>query len=612
MKKITAVFLAALLLAGCSSNNKSEKSSDIPPEIQSETTSVTTESSIEELTTEVLTNEAPLAVTNNHIQELDLSLPENSAYSQYDEENLSKSEFEVPDFGTLICENGNITLLSESNEINGLIDLPVESETVYVTIGSVIDNSRFSYTIHQEDANLGCGVYNLATGEDFRIEPAEGHIGYYPKCVSGDYLILSKARISDFYGYSRLNLNTYELEDIPDSLFKERRYTVCDAFSPDGKFSANIFVDRSGSLENVYTVSLISIETGDLLEEYIFSSENDYVNFSVKFVSENELYVYANQNHPAEKHFLYIIDLGKDNFDDLNKRKPVFFSDSGYYYYSYVGGRDSANFVLSFDNGGGNPVPIENGEDCIWYYNSGDTFYGTKWSIDGVSLCKCENNAVSDIFAYPQSYIHKSYFTGDYIYYVVSDDKTAEICRVDYNGENPESVLTLDEADDAIDFLVYDNKIYYDAKKYHKLGIYDIETGVNTDIPQGGVRRVYNGYMYYIDYYELRRMNLSDYSIEEFNEKAINFDFIGNDIVYSTYDEIKRDSSIFILENGVSRELFSAQEFFGNDYHYMIDKLCIENGHIFVEISSGPYYSYIAELDTDGNLVKTYYENKST
>lgn len=181
-----------------------------------------------------------------------------------------------------------------------------------------------------------------------------------------------------------------------------------------------------------------------------------------------------------------------------------------------------------------------------------------------------------------------------------------------YNGENPESVLTLDEADYALDFLVYDNKIYYDAKKYHKLGIYDIETGVNTEIPQGGVGRIHNGYMYYIDDYDLWRMKLSDYSIEAVNEKVINFDFIGNDIVYSTYDEIKRDSSIFILENGVNRKLFSAQEFFGNDYHYMIDKLCIENGHIFVEISSGPYYSYIAELDTDGNLVKTYYENKST
>ena len=612
MKKITAVFLAALLLAGCSSNNKSEKSSDIPPEIQSETTSVTTESSIEELTTEALTNEAPLAVTNNHIQELDLSLPENSAYSQYDEENLSKSEFEVPDFGTLICENGNITLLSASNEINGLIDLPVESETVYVTIDSIIDNSRFSYTIHQEDANLGCGVYNLATGEDFRIEPAEGHIGYYPKCVSGDYLILSRARISDFYGYSRLNLNTYELDDIPDSLFKERRYTVCDAFSPDGKFSANIFVDRSGSLENVYTVSLISIETGDLLEEYTFSSENDYVNFSMKFVSENELYVYANQNHPAEKHFLYIIDLGKDNFDDLNKRNPVFFSDSGYYYYSYVGGKDSANFVLSFDNGDGNPVPIENGEDCIWYYNSGDTFYGTKWSIDGVGFCKCENNVVSEIFAYPQSYIHKSYFTSDYIYYVVSDDKTAEICRVDYNGENPESVLTLDEADYTLDFLVYDNKIYYDAKKYHKLGIYDIETGVNTEIPQGGVGRIHNGYMYYIDDYDLWRMKLSDCSVEIVYEKVLNYDFIGNDIVYTPYGEHERDGDLFILANGISKKIFSAKELLEPDYYYMIDRLQYENEHIFVEISSGPYYSYIAELDTDGNLVKTYYENKST
>jgi|GEM_PF-7000486 len=44
----------------------------------------------------------------------------------------------------------------------------------------------------------------------------------------------------------------------------------------------------------------------------------------------------------------------------------------------------------------------------------------------------------------------------------------------------------------------------------------------------------------------------------------------------------------------------------------MIDKLQCENGHIFIDISSGPYYSYIAELDTDGNLIKNYYENNIT
>lgn len=612
MKKITAVFLAALLLAGCSSNNKSEESSDIPSEIQSETTSVTTERSIEELTTEALTNETPPAVTNSHIQELDLSLPENSGYAQYDEENLSKSEFEVPDFGTLICENGNITLSGQSGDITGLIDLPTESETVYVTIGCIIDSSRFSYTIHQEDANLGCGVYDLETGEDFRIEPAEGHIGYYPKCVSGDYLIMSRVRIADFYGYSRLNLNTYEIEDISAPTFKNRQYMSCDTFSPVGKISANISVDRSGGMGAVYTVSLISLETGEALDEYTFSSENDYANFYMKFDSKNELYVYAEQNHPVEKHFLYIIDLEKENSDDLNKMKPVFFSDSGYYYYYYVGGRDSANFVLSFDNGSGNPVPVENGEDCIWYYNSGDTFYGTKWNHGETSFCKCENNVVSEIFAYPQSYIHKIYFTDDYIYYVVSDDKTAEICRADYNGENPESVLTLDEADYTFDFLVYDNKIYYDAKKHHKLGIYDIETEINTDISQGGVGRIYNDYMYYINNTDLWRMNISDYSIEPVCEKVFNYDFIGNDIVYSPYGENERDGNLFILENGVSRKIFSAQEFFGNDYSYILSKLCTENEHIFVEISSGPYYSYVAELDTDGNLVRKYYENKST
>ncbi len=298
--------------------------------------------------------------------------------------------------------------------------------------------------------------------------------------------------------------------------------------------------------------------------------------------------------------------------DDLNKRKTIFFSDSGCYYYTYAGGRDSANYVLGFDNGDENPVLVENGEDCIWYFNIGDILYGTKWTVNGISFCKCENNVVSDIFEYPQSYFQIQYFTDSYIYYAVSDDNSTGIYRVDYNGDNPEFVFAPDDSDYALNFTVYGSKIYYNANQNHKLGVYDIETGVNTDIPQGGVGRIYNGYMYYNDHNDLCRMNLSDFSTELVCEKVLNYDFIGNDIVYSPYGENETDGSLFILENGESRKIFSAQEFFKQDYYYMIDKLQCENGHIFIDISSGPYYSYIAELDTDGNLIKNYYENNIT
>ncbi|MDE6787702.1 MAG: hypothetical protein K2J47_00050, partial [Ruminococcus sp.] len=55
------------------------------------------------------------------------------------------------------------------------------------------------------------------------------------------------------------------------------------------------------------------------------------------------------------------LNLAEPDKDDLmNKRKTIFFTDNGYYYYSEIGGRDSANYVLSYDSGDGNCMPIEN------------------------------------------------------------------------------------------------------------------------------------------------------------------------------------------------------------------------------------------------------------
>lgn len=247
-----------------------------------------------------------LNVTENsdNIEFYDLTLPENSGYLEYLTEFSYGNTYEMSDYGKISEEDGNIYLESISRERTALIDLPVKSETVYVTISCIIDESRFAYNIIQEDASLGCGVYNLANGDDYRIE-SEKRCHYFPKKVSGDYLILERGFIADTYGYSRLNLKTYVLTDIDLDFIENKHYRSNTAFSHDMKMTANISCDDKGK----YTATLFSLENEEVIEKYSISSENNYINFDLEFVSDNQLYIYALKEGDSKFNYLYVINL---------------------------------------------------------------------------------------------------------------------------------------------------------------------------------------------------------------------------------------------------------------------------------------------------------------
>ena len=296
MKKFLLILCSVFLLTGCSDKTSESSISDINSESQAESQ---TETPVES------ENELPVTEIADNIKLYDLTFPENKEYLQDSQEFPYIKEYEMSS-GKILAENGNIYFENFFGDRTALIELPAESETVYVVINCIIDRYQFAYSIIQEDSSLGCGVYDLASNEDFRIENTD-RCRYFPQKVSGDYLILTRGFIADFYGYSKLNLKTFELTDINTDFIENKRYLPCTAFSVDMKTTANISADYSEVPE--YIVTLFSLENEKVIEEYKFSSKNKYTNFDLKFVSDNKLYIYALKEGDSEFNYLYAIDI---------------------------------------------------------------------------------------------------------------------------------------------------------------------------------------------------------------------------------------------------------------------------------------------------------------
>lgn len=285
--------------------------------------------------------------------------------------------------------------------------------------------------------------------------------------------------------------------------------------------------------------------------------------------------------------------------DLMNRRKIIFPTDDGYYYYVYIGGRDSANYTLGFDSGDGNVVPFMECEDCVWYFMKGDTIYGTQMKLHDngkMNICKYENGSVTPIIVLPG--YREIFFDSDYIYYINYQSNGSDFYRVDYNGEHIEYIFTADD-NNVQRFNVYNDRIYYED-----LGIYDMNSGELIELSSGRSGRINGGYMYYVDEYNLMRMNLEDYSVELVFEDVVDFEFCGDMLIHMNFE------NIYKIQNGEEKLIFNVSEFFDNEYNYYIDNIQIEGERLFIDISSGPYYSYIVELDINGNFIRKYYENK--
>lgn len=249
-----------------------------------------------------------------NIQEIDLNHPENS-YPKYDIEFSYNNEYQLPD-GRKIIEEKNLYLEDSSGNRTSLIEVPEEETEMYVKFCDMIDDNRFYYYIIYHESTNGAGVYNVETGEDFRIENCEDHSGYVPTKVAGNYLWFERCRIADFKGFGKMNLNTYEFTEIDcSSLFDNGiifEWGSAIDISPDGTKVAlykTISNDPGKDNLNAYQVAVYSLTEEKIIQKYRFYSENKYTDNNVLYYSDKQVYLYAYQYENNPKEYLYIINL---------------------------------------------------------------------------------------------------------------------------------------------------------------------------------------------------------------------------------------------------------------------------------------------------------------
>lgn len=303
MKKLT-ILLLLILCTGCSnkpvSNNELMESSSV-------------ESSTLSATETYVENKEPDYNTGSDITFIDLSLPENNSYLKHYEEFSYGNEYTLSD-GRKIIEDKNLYLMDINGNRNAVIEIPEEDTQKYAVFWDIIDENRFAYYIINHETIEYSGIYNLETGEDFRIEPCEDGSVFIPEKKADNYLYFSKGLISDFRGVGKLNLDTYEFTEIDCSslLSNDTYYFGSPDFSPDGTKAAVYGIVSTASEANKmneYQLAVFSLNDNEAVKTYEFSSKCNYVNHQIVYHSANEIYLYLFQYGDDPQTHLYIIDL---------------------------------------------------------------------------------------------------------------------------------------------------------------------------------------------------------------------------------------------------------------------------------------------------------------
>jgi hypothetical protein len=234
------------------------------------------------------------------VQMIDLNLPENSNYLKYCKEYTYENEYLLPD-GRKIIEDKNLYLEDTAGNKTAIIEVPKEEEQKYVSFREMIDDNRFSYVIVYHETLDGSGVYNLETGEDFRIDDCEDHSTYAPNIVIDNYLYFVNGFISTFRGkIAKLNLDTYEFTEFDCSALLDDKDTVYYwgiDFSTDG--TKAVFLGRDNysnqNEKNRVQIAIYSLTDEKVVSTYTFFTEYEYVNYELIYHDDNEIYLYLYQ-----------------------------------------------------------------------------------------------------------------------------------------------------------------------------------------------------------------------------------------------------------------------------------------------------------------------------
>ncbi len=289
-----------------------------------------------------------------------------------------------------------------------------------------------------------------------------------------------------------------------------------------------------------------------------------------------------------------------DEWSVKNQNKFILLNEEGYYYYINHSGKDGPDPTLVLDSNG---TCLEQTVSDYFhvYFIQGNTLYGYD---DYLGICKYENGQTIPFHVNPSYF----YFTEDYIYF--SQNEESVLYQMDYTGQNTNVVLNLDmDGAKFQNFVVYQDKIWFNLADnmvsddiQHNFCVYDMQTQKLLKFDRGNVGKINNGWMYYIDEtHQLYRFHCKTYCVEPVCETRIEaFDFYDNYILYLTED------SLYRFNTAENTKTLSANQL--GDSYYLWNVQC-EDDRIFVAAAAGSLYTYIGEINLDGQIIQKIHED---
>jgi len=297
------------------------------------------------------------------------------------------------------------------------------------------------------------------------------------------------------------------------------------------------------------------------------------------------------------------LNLGEPDEWNFNSRtKEIFLCENGYYYYFEKGDVDGPHRVLAFDSGDGNRIEQVATDNFTGVFLHDNDIYGYQ---EDSGVCKYENGVLT---VFPNTQTYNIYFSESGIYFSGIDESV--IYRMDYTGENITPIAKLNKHQIEIcDFAIYKGKIWYDyidreisGMPQKNFATYDLETKEVLEFDNGRVGLINNSYMYYTDDdSKFYRFNCETYCVEKICDATVEaFDFSGGFILYATED------AVYKLNEKENKKILSVNQLGKSDYFLAIQ---CQNDRIFILSGSGAFYTYLAEIDINGKIIKKIHED---
>lgn len=326
-------------------------------------------------------------------------------------------------------------------------------------------------------------------------------------------------------------------------------------------------------------------------------------------------YVYPNAKDLAA------IETGKDDlFENFyNNYQPYIDKNGGMYYYEVIDG-DSAQDQLLF-NGGTDAVRVDLPSSELFTLGAivDDVAYGVeRRETDGDPFARyLISYSDGDEKLMCEEPIFASFFAPEGVYYQAANI----IYLMDYSGGNAQQVLEIPDElyyeGEYLDMAVCNGKLWYCYDNLldsflNPLWCYDFNGNI-LRFSDGGLDKVNNGYLYYTktneDYSEtLYRFNAETYEIEcvlDYSTMGA-YTFYKDYIIFVAYDSKEETEALYKFNNEVCEPFLYAPQLGGSDF-ILSPSSC--DDRLFVTGGSGMFYTYLAEIDLDGNIVNVIHED---